>query len=223
MSSGSLIPCLGTDVPRRHRKFGSLLALAMLLATMLGVERGLLAQAAGSPQSRSANDRMLDPGPEAGWLARRVGSWDVVMRLWPAPDAAPVEVAGLVAERKMIGLYLQETMTPAPGSSVPEFRRIEYLTFNPVETRWQYVSLDTRAPIGLMPARSYGMAEGDSITVYFDNSALAGFGPEFEGRLFRARHVTSRMSDDRDVSRQYWTRAGGAEWLAVEYAYTRKR
>jgi hypothetical protein len=78
-------------------------------------------------------------------------------------------------------------------------------------------------PIGLMPARSYGTRDRDTIVVYFENSALAGFGPEFEGRLFHARHVTMRESDDRDVSRQYWTRAGGPEWLAVEYEYMRKR
>lgn len=145
------------------------------------------------------------------------------MRLQPTPDATPIVVRGLIAERAMIGLYLQERMEPNPGSDVPSFSRMEHLTFNSVEKRWQYVSLDTRAPIGLMPARSYGTGEGDTIVVYFENSALAGFGPEFEGRLFHARHVTMRESDDRDVSRQYWTRAGGPEWLAVEYEYTRKR
>jgi hypothetical protein len=162
-------------------------------------------------------------GPEARLLSRRVGTWEVVMRLRPAPDATPIVVRGLVAERTMIGLYLQERMEPRPGSDVPKFVRMEYLTFNPVEIRWQYMSLDTRAPVGLMPARSYDAADGDTITLYFENSALAGFGPEFEGRLFRARHVTMRESDDRDVSRQYWTRAGGPEWLAVEYEYTRTR
>ena len=106
---------------------------------------------------------------------------------------------------------------------MPAFTRLEYLTFNPVERRWQYVSLDTRAPVGLMPARSYGPADGGTITLYFENSAVAGFGPEFEGRLFYARHVTTLESDDRDTSRQYWTRAGGPEWLAVEYEYTRRR
>jgi hypothetical protein len=65
-------------------------------------------------------------------------------------------------------------------AGIPDFRFIEYLTFNRVEVRWQYVSMDTRAPIGLVPARS-------------------------------------------DVSRQYWTMAGGREWLAVEYEYTRRR
>jgi len=114
-------------------------------------------------------------------------------------------------------------MRPASGSGIPDFRRIEYLTYNPIEVRWQYVSMDTRAPIGLMPAKSFGDGQGSSITVHFENSALAGFGPDLEARLFRAKHVTTTESDVRDVTRQYWTSAGGGEWLAVQYEYTRKR
>jgi hypothetical protein len=106
----------------------------------------LFAQGARSEPPRSANDRMLEPGPQAAQLARRVGAWDVVMTLRPTPDAASIVVKDLVAERVMIGLYLQEIMRPASGSGIPDFRRIEYLTYNPVEARWQYVSMDTRAP-----------------------------------------------------------------------------
>lgn len=206
------------------RKRSSCLCLVLAFFALPPAPRGLAAQEAEAiAHQPSANDRMLEPGPEAQRLARRVGTWDVSMTLRPTPETEPIVVDGLVAERKMVGLYLQETMRPAPDSDLPEFTRIEYMTYNSVERRWQYVSLDTRAPIGLMPARSYGPVEDDSITVYFENSALAGFGPEFEGRLFRARHVTTSESENRDVSRQYWTRAGGPEWLAVTYEYTRQR
>ncbi|ABS27443.1 hypothetical protein Anae109_3250 [Anaeromyxobacter sp. Fw109-5] len=55
----------------------------------------------------------------------------------------------------MIGLYLQEIMKPAPGSGVPDFQRIDYLTYDAVQARWEYVSLDPRAPIGIMFARGF--------------------------------------------------------------------
>jgi hypothetical protein len=186
-------------------------------------DAALLGWPARESQTRSANDRMLEPGPEAARLSRRVGTWDVVMTMRPTPDAEPLVVRRLVAERVMIGLYLQETMRPSQGSDVPDFRRLEYLTYNAVEARWQYVSMDTRAPIGLMAARSFDPQQGASVTVYFDNSALAGFGPELQARLFRARHVTTTESNDRDVARQYWIAAGAKEWLAVQYEYTRRR
>jgi len=182
-----------------------------------------LAQVPQTVVPRSANDRMLAPGAEAARLARRAGTWDVVMTLRPAPDAKPIVVKGLVAERSVIGLYLQEIMRPSEGSDAADFRRIEYLTYNPVQARWQYVSMDTRVPVGLMPATSFGDQPTDSITVHFENFAIPGFGPELEGRFFRARHVTTRESDDRDISRQYWTAVGSTEWLAVQYEYTRRR
>jgi hypothetical protein len=137
------------DRSRMWRRRVLMLALLVMTAT---IQAQVTQQASALPQ-RSANDRMLEPGPEARWLAGRVGTWDVVMRLQPAPDATPVVVRGLIAERTMIGLYLQEKMEPNPGSDVAKFSRIEYLTFNSVEQRWQYVSLDTRAPVGLMPAK----------------------------------------------------------------------
>jgi hypothetical protein len=180
-------------------------------------------QAARTAKSLSAVEQMLEPGPEAEQLARRVGTWDVVMTLWPTPDAKPVVTKGLTAERTLIGLYLQEVMRPAPGSNQPDFRRIEYLTYDKLQGRWEYVSMDTRFPIGVMSARGFGDDRGPGITAYFEGFAIPGWGQEVEGRFVRARHVTTRESDDRDVTRQYWTQPGQKERLVVEYAYTRRR
>lgn len=179
------------------------------------------ARPAKTAAAPSANDRMLQPGAQDQLLAKRTGTWNVVMTMQPAPDAKPIVVKGIVAERAMTGLYLQETMRPA-DSRLPEFTRLAYLTFNKVEARWQYASMDTRAPIGIMFAKSYGPPSGSEITLYFEGFALPGFGPDVEGRFVRARHVISWESENRDVTRQYWTGVGGQEWLAVQYEFTRR-
>jgi hypothetical protein len=176
----------------------------------------------GAAAGPSAVERLLQPGPEAQALARRAGSWDVVMTIRPTPDAEPIETRGLVAERRMIGLYLNEVMRPAPGTALPDFQRIDYLTWDAVQRRWAYVSMDTRFPVGIMHALGYGAAEGSEIEVEFDLSALPGWGEEIEGRLLRTRHVSTRESDDRDLTRQYWTQPGLGEWLAVTYEYQRR-
>jgi hypothetical protein len=172
-------------------------------------------------QSPSPAERMLQPGPQAQRLAQQVGTWDVVMTMRPASTAPPIVVTGLLAERTMIGLYLQEVMRPAPGSNVPDFRRLDYMTYDPVQTRWEYASMDTRAPIGIMSAKSFTSDVGPDITVYFDNFASPL--PGAFGGSVRARHVDKRQGDDRHVKQQYWTVPGGQEWLAVQYEYTRKR
>ncbi|MGH8138174.1 MAG: hypothetical protein ACREVV_08280 [Steroidobacteraceae bacterium] len=84
-------------------------------------------------------------------LAARVGTWSVVSTLRLTPDAQPILQKGLIAQRRMIGLYMEEEMKPAPGSQTQDFHRLAYLTYSRVEGRWQYVSMDTRFPVGIMP------------------------------------------------------------------------
>jgi len=186
---------------------------------------GRTTQPAPPPPGASAVERMQALGPEGTELARRAGTWNVVSTLRLTPTAAPIVTTGLVAERTMVGLYLQEIMKPAPGSNGPDFRRIAYLTFNRVEGRWQYVSLDTRLPVGIMPAYSFGRDQGRDITLQFEPIAFVGFGREVEGRMIRSNFVIARASDDHDFGRQYWVQSDGdgQEWMAVQYEYTRKR
>src|SRR5690242_2070919 len=72
----------------------------------------------------TAAQRMLEAGPERQSLEKQTGTWDVVASIWPAPDTQPIVSRGIVAERKMIGSILQETMHPAPGSQTPAFTRL---------------------------------------------------------------------------------------------------
>jgi hypothetical protein len=202
---------------RQRRWFAIGLASAFIAA-------GVPARAAESTAAPSAIERMQEPGPEAKALARRAGAWDVVMTLRPAPDAKPIVTTGVVAERSMVGLFLEEIMKPAPGSSTPEFRRISYLTYSKVEGRWQYVSLDTRFPAGIMPAWSFEKEVDGKLTLQFETLGFVGFGSEVEGRMTRSNYVITRDGDDHELARQYWTQADGSgrEWLAVEYEYTRR-
>jgi hypothetical protein len=169
----------------------------------------------------SPMQRMLQPGPEAQRLARQIGTWNVVMTLRPAPNATPIVTRDLVAERTMTGLYLNEVMKPAPGSKVPDFRRLDHLTYDAVQARWEYVSMDTRAPIGIMFAKSWANEQRPEISVYFENFADPGLGTF--GASVRARHIDKLDGDNHHIKQQYWRRPGEPEWLAVQYDYTRRR
>jgi Protein of unknown function (DUF1579) len=199
------------------------LALAVVLAATTAA--GLSAQVARDTSARSAAERMQVPGPEGEQLKRRVGTWDVVSTLRLAPDTEPIVTSGLIAERTMVGGYLQEVMRPAPGTNTPDFRRIAYLYFDRVVGRWQYVSLDTRFPVGIMPARSFEPEAGRTLTLEFDDLAFVGLGREVEGRVVQSNLVITRESDDREIVKQYWTRGDGTgrRWLAVQYEYTRRQ
>jgi hypothetical protein len=179
-------------------------------------------------QTPTASDRLNELGPEGQALARRVGTWDVTITRWDSPDAAAVMVTGLVAERRMIGPMLEEILTPGPGASVPSFSRADYLTFSRIEGRWQYMSMDSRVPLGLMPAWSLDPDPEQRIFLSFMPFATPGTGftgPVATGQMWRMEQVISRLDADHEQKDQYFTPAGDApvKWLGMRYSYTRRK
>lgn len=85
-------------------------------------------------------------------LASRAGTWRVEAVIRGSADCVSVIETGLRAVRHMAGPYLVEIMGAAPGSGKADFSRRVYLRHFADEHRWQYVSLDGRFPIGVLPA-----------------------------------------------------------------------
>lgn len=175
-----------------------------------------------SAQGPAAAQAMLSLDQRGENLAKRVGTWQVTSTLRLTPDAKPI-VQTAIADRTMIGPYLQEVMRAAPNSNGPDFRRISYLTYFRVEGRWHYVSLDTRFPVGIMPAYSFDGGAADKIVLQFEPLAFVGLGDKVEGRMIRSNFVISWNGPDHDVAQQFWIAADGSgqKWLAVQYDYVR--
>jgi len=94
-------------------------------------------------------------------------------------------------------------MRPGPGGG-PDFRRIDYLNYDRVEGRWKYVSMDTRLPVSVMPASSFGRAENGTLRLVFEPLGFIGFGTEVDGKLtrsdLRSRAVRPRTSLNNSIS-----------------------
>ncbi len=196
--------------------------ITMTAAVVLSMMSSVEAQERMTPAS-SAAERMSEAGPEQNDLMRQVGSWDVVATMWPAPGAPP-KVTRAVAERSMIGPFLQEVMRPPQGGT-PAFQRLDYLNFDRVEGRWKYVSMDTRFPVSIMPAWSFGAAQAGRITLRFEPLAFVGFGREVEGRFMASDLVITQPDAEHVLKEQHAIMADGTgrSWLFVRYAYTRRR
>ncbi len=175
-------------------------------------------------QAPSAATRLNELGPENSQMALRVGIWDVVETVWASLGATPTSTK-YIAERKMIGQFLQEIIQPAPGSTGPDFRRIFYLSFNRVEGRWKYVSIDTRNPVGLMPAASFDRGEKGRITLTFQPFAIAGPGENVTGQMLRMDEIMIQQDDDHDSADERFIMADGSGemWVAYRYEYVRRR
>ena len=186
---------------------------------------GIARAGATADTTQSAAERISAPAKEEAWLEGQTGEWDVVATIWPAPGAQPVVTRNLVAHRAMIGSILQEIMQPAPGSGAADFRRIDYLNYDRVEGRWKYVSMDTRMPVSIMPAASFGPAREGVISLQFAPQAFVGFGPQVEGRFMVSDMRVSSPDRDHVLKEQHVAMADGTarNWLFVRYEYTRAR
>jgi hypothetical protein len=198
---------------------------AITIVPLLCAALACFAATDAKPAAPSAAERMQRVGPEEQQLQQRIGTWTVKATFRPTPDAQPMITEQLVADRKMVGLYLEEIMHPDASAKVPDFRRLAYQYYSRVEGRWQYVSMDTRFPVGIMPAYSFANEAEGKLTMEFESLAFVGLGSEVEGRMIRSNLEITRDSDDHEFVRQYWVQADGTgrRWLAVEYEYTRRR
>lgn len=167
--------------------------------------------------------QMNELGPENEQLTARVGSWDVIETITASPGAPPTSHT-YRAERTMIGPFLQEILQPAAGSPGPDFRRIYYLSFHRIEARWKYVSLDTRNPVGLMPASSFGPGEAGTITLRFEPFAVPGPGADVTGQMLRMEEIITIHDDNHDAAEERFTLADGTShtWSAYQYEYVRR-
>lgn len=209
----------------RQRQSSSAINVAFLAGVTALTIATLVESARAQTAPQSAAERMQQAGPEERQLTQRVGTWDVTARLRLTPDATPIVTEGLFAVRTMIGLYLQELMKPAPGSKAADFQRLAYEYYSPVEGRWQYVSMETRFPVGIMPAWSFDKGADGKRTFVFESLAFVGLGQDIEGRMIRSNLEISRENTDHEFVRQFWIQADGTgrKWLAVEYEYRRRR
>ena len=193
---------------------------------------GLVMSRARAQAAKPAAMRLNEPGPEAMAMAQHLGRWDVIETEWEAPGATPVVTTGLVAERRMFGTMFEEVLleTPASGATPDAaarsagVRRIDYLHYNRVEGRWDYVSMDMRAPVGIMSAWSFDAGENGRIDLAFAPFSIPGRGTAVTGQMLRMTQSIFFGQPDQDVKDQYFLLADGTgtKWLAHRYAYTRR-
>jgi hypothetical protein len=163
-------------------------------------------------------------------LGRKTPPWrhtqacGITETVWDKPGGNPVTTTGLVAERRMIGSYLQEIIRPATDTSNQDIKRIDYLSFQRVEGRWKSLSIEMRAPVGIMPAYSFDRGDAAGVVLVHDAFAITRGGSDVAGQMLRMNTVVTRDGPDRDVKNQHFIFAycAGTGWLAHRYAYTRR-
>lgn len=159
---------------------------------------------------------------ETAALSAQEGAWTVTDTFWARPDAAPTVGTGLVADRRMVGGLLEETLHAAETSKP---LRIDYLCYDATAGQWRYVSIEARVPVAPMSASSFERDAPDRITLRFDPFAAPAVAPGWAGRMLRMEEVITRDGPDHETKDQYFILADGTAtpWLAHRYDYRRRR
>lgn len=165
---------------------------------------------------------------QSALLDEMAGTWNVEQRMWPSPDAAPVELPAAVAERRLVeGKYLDETMQPkSAASGQPEFFvRHAVLNYNAVTNHYEYFSIDTRAPQAMTYQSATSGMGGQSQDLKLSGGTFvaAQWGPA-KNVSFSYRLNVGAVRDGKQTVALYLTPLSvlpKKEFLAFEYTYVR--
>lgn len=202
---------------RTHRAMNR---MVLLLTSLLSV-------AALAPVAQARDPALAQPAESVTPLLQEmIGTWDVRQRMWPGPNSQAINLPPAVAHRRVVEwAYLAEVMVPAPGSKQQSFTRTAYINFNPVSRRYEYFSIDNRAPQQMHYRSAQQVTSGAGpIKLRGDVFAAPQWG-EFRNTAFGYRLVLGEVKDNQQVVRLYLTPQSGEkrkEFMAFEYVYTRR-
>ena len=161
-------------------------------------------------------------------LQSMAGTWSVEQRMWAASGAEATTLPAAIAERRLVdGKFLEESMKPvglAPGSP-GFFTRTAVFNYNSVNKKYEYFSIDTRAPqamneTGPTVPRPVGLSE---IRLSGGTFVAPEWGPAKNVR-FKYRLSIGAVDNNRQVVKLYLTPQSSLppkEFTGFEYVYVR--
>ncbi len=197
---------------RTARAFALMISAVALLASASAIAQPDKPAGGPDPSGMEQMMAMTRPGPEHQHLAKLVGKWNAVIKMWMDPAAPPMESTGVMEYMSVMdGRYLhgsfKATMMGMPfeGMSIDGYDRY----------RKQYFSLwFDNMGTGVIDQRGASSADGKTTT-------LEGkmFNPEL-GKESPVRSVSTWV-DDRTIRFEMFETKGGKENKSMEIVYTR--
>ena len=179
-----------------------------------------------APIARCAESASLGSGAATvpSLIAEMAGTWEVREWMWTAPGAPAIVLPAALARRTLVGgKFLEETMTSKAGSRAA-FSRISFFDFNAMTGRYEYFSIDTRAP-QMMNERSVEPAEPDGMLELYGAVFVAPQWGAATNVPFRYRLIIGPIHGNTQIVELYLTPIPAAQsrgFLAFKYLYTRR-
>ncbi len=158
-------------------------------------------------------------------VRQMAGTWQVKSKMWPGPNAKPIDLPPATARREIIAnAFLQEVMQPAGKDAAGAFTRIANFSFNPVNQQYEYFSLDSRLPqmmSYLIPGAN--KERNGRIELAGASFVAPEWGPQ-KNVPFMYRLSIGPVQNGQQQVQLFLTeqRGQGNEFLAFEYVYSRQ-
>ena len=158
--------------------------------------------------------RYAMPGPEHKLLEPMAGTWDVVVRYWPAPESEPVESKG-TSQRKWVldGRFLMEEIEG--GNLVLPFRGLGFYGYDAFEKKHTSAWMDTFNTSILFNLGTFDMTnQVVNFTGVYKDPWTGARKPE--------RGVTRFLGKDKHVLEIHVTEPSQKEFKMLEITYIRQ-
>jgi Protein of unknown function (DUF1579) len=159
-------------------------------------------------------------------IQQMAGAWRVEARMWPGPDAKPIQLPLATAQRRIVNdAFMHEEMTAAPGSQQEVFTRVAYVSYNAINQQYEYFSLDSRLPQMMSYTLPGANHEHDKQIELRGTSFVAPAWGQEKNVPFMYRLTIGAIESDRQIVRLFLKQqnAEAKEFLAFEYLYIRQR
>ena len=185
---------------------------------------GMLAQDTKGPPEMSAEEqatteawyKYMTPGEPHARLAKKVGDWNVAVKMWHSPDMTDPDESTATSRIKAIlgGRFIMEKVN-GEAMGMP-FEGFGISGYDNMTKKFTGVWIDTMMT-GILMSEGTPEQYGDIIN-------FEGTHPDpIHGKYVKNRSVEETISDDKFVYTSYNTADDGREYKGMELTYTRAK
>jgi hypothetical protein len=204
------------------KRSGFLAGGAALLAAALFLSARVVSQEKGEAQPSKEEEMMAKwlalnaKGPEHAKLAKAVGTWDTVMKMWMAPGTEPTVSRGTAEFRLLLdGRYLEQKYK----CEMPEgaFEGLGIEGYDRVKNRYVSVWMDNMST-GIFMSEGTADETGKVFTYY------GKMDDPFTGQKDKVvKSVAREIDPGKVIFEMYDNIPGVGEFKSMEITYTRKK
>ena len=165
----------------------------------------------------AASTAVAQPGPtdEHKILQKDVGSWDANIKIWPQPDAEPMQSTG-TEKNEMIGdMWIVSRFDGKIGDM--SFTGSGVVGYDPAEKKYVGTWIDSMTP-------SLTVMKGDYDAAKKTMTMTGDMRDHASGKTVKTKQVSRYTDDDTRVFEMYMPgEGGGKEWKMMEIEYKRRK